>query len=252
MKNERKDEIIRLISENRMVKAQDLSKQFGVSMETVRRDLADLEKNNIIRRVHGGAVLNLAHSMEPDFSYREINNFEEKVMIGKKAVSFVENGETIIIDIGTTTLEFSRFLKGQKKVNVLTNSMKIAFELMDDPDITVIMLGGFVRDGEGTTSGFWAEEMVDKFQVDKVFLGVGALNTEHGIMDYDISETNLRRHYIEHAKEVVALADFSKFGISALNEVCPVGKITQLITDEKADKRILKELKEKGVRVTIV
>ena len=130
--------------------------------------------------------------------------------------------------------------------------MKIAFELMDDPDITVIMLGGFVRDGEGTTSGFWAEEMVDKFQVDKVFLGVGALNTEHGIMDYDIRETNLRRHYIEHAKEVVALADFSKFGISALNEVCPVGKITQLITDEKADKRILKELKEKGVRVTIV
>lgn len=252
MKNERKDEIIRMISENRMVKAQDLAKTFQVSMETVRRDLAELEQSNVIRRVHGGAVLNLAYSMEPDFSYREINNFEEKLLIGKQAVSFVENGETIIIDIGTTALEFARFLKGKKKVTVLTGSIKIAAELMDDPDIRVIVLGGFVRAGEGTISGYWAEDMIDKFQVDKVFMGVGALNARHGIMDYNIEESNLRRHYVEHAKEVIALADYSKFGISALNEACPAERITHLITDEKADKRIIKELKELGVNVTIV
>lgn len=252
MKNERKDEIIRMISENRMVKAQDIAKTFQVSMETVRRDLAELEQSNVIRRVHGGAVLNLTYSMEPDFSYREINNFEEKILIGKQAVSFVENGETIIIDIGTTALEFARFLKGKKKVTVLTGSIKIAAELMDDPDIRVIVLGGFVRAGEGTISGYWAEDMIDKFQVDKVFMGVGALNARHGIMDYNIEESNLRRHYVEHAKEVIALADYSKFGISALNEACPVERITHLITDEKADKRIIKELKDLGVNVTIV
>lgn len=252
MKLERKEEIIRMISEDRMVKAQELAKKFQVSMETVRRDLAELEKQNIIRRVHGGAVLNMGTSLEPDFSYREINCYEEKLLIGKKAVELVEDGETIIIDIGTTALEFARFLKGRKKITVLTNSVKIVEELMDDQDISVIMLGGFVRNGEGSTSGFWAEEMVDKFQVDKVFLGVGALDTKLGIMDYIIEESNLRRHYVEHASKVIALADYSKLGITALNVVCPIGKIDYLITDEKSDKRILKELKEEGIQVFAV
>ena len=252
MKLERKDKIIRMISENRMVKAHDLAEQFHVSMETVRRDLAELEKQNIIRRVHGGAVLNAGSSLEPDFSYREINRYEEKLLIGKEAANYVENGETIIIDIGTTAMEFAKFLKGKKAITVLTNSLKIAQELMKDPEISVIMIGGYVRDGEGSTSGYWAEEMVDKFQVDKVFLGVGALDSKLGIMDYIIGETNLRRHFVEHAREVFALADYTKLGITALNEVCPVQKIDYLITDERSDKRILRELKEQGIEVIVV
>ena len=252
MKLERKDKIIRMISENRMVKAHDLAEQFQVSMETVRRDLAELERQNVIRRVHGGAVLNAGSSLEPDFSYREINRYEEKLLIGKEAANHVENGETIIIDIGTTAMEFAKFLKGKKAITVLTNSLKIAQELMDDPEISVLMIGGNVRDGEGSTSGYWAEEMVDKFQVDKVFLGVGALDSKLGIMDYIIGETNLRRHYVEHAREVFALADYTKLGITALNEVCPIRKIDYLITDERSDKRILKELREQGVEVIVV
>ena len=251
MKLQRKDEIIRLAAENRVIKANELSELFQVSMETIRRDLTDLEKSGVIRRIHGGAVLNVANSIEPDYSYREIKNYEEKLLIGRRAASLVEDGETIIIDIGTTALEFARFLKDKKKITVLTNSLKIALELMDDADITVIILGGVVRYGEGTSSGFWAEDMVDRFYAEKLFLGVGALDARSGIMDYHIEETNLRRHYITHSKKVIAMADYSKFGIKALNEVCTPDRIDCLITDEKADKKILKELREQGIEIIV-
>lgn len=251
MKIQRKDEIIKLAAENKIIKANEMAALFGVSMETIRRDLSDLEKSGVIRRVHGGAVLNVSNSVEPDYSYREIKNYEEKLLIGREAASLVKDGETIIIDIGTTCLEFAGFLKGKKKITVLTNSLKIALKLMDDSDITVILLGGVVRHGEGTSSGFWAEEMIDKFYAEKLFLGVGAVDSESGIMDYDIEESNLRRHFIKHSKKVIALADYSKFGIKALNEVCTVDKIDSLITDTRADKKIIKELRSKGVEVII-
>lgn len=251
LKKQRKDRIVKALSESRVIKATDLAASFSVSMETIRRDLAELEQEGIVRRVHGGAILNTGYSIEPDYAEREMKNFDEKRAIGKRAVSVVDDGDTIIIDIGTSTLEFAKMLKGKKNVTVLTNSLIIALILADDPDIKVIVLGGEVRHGEGTASGFWAEEMVDGFYVDKLFLGVGAMTVEHGVMDYDIPETNLRRHFIQHSKLVVALADYSKFGIKALNVVCPTEKLDYLITDEKTDQRILKELRERGVEVLV-
>ncbi len=113
MKIARKDQIIHLVTENRIVKANELAEKFQVSMETIRRDLEQLEKEQIVRRVHGGAVLNVASGIEPDYSYREIKNYELKIMIGKKAAELVKDGDTIIIDIGTTTLQMAKFLRGK-------------------------------------------------------------------------------------------------------------------------------------------
>ena len=101
------------------------------------------------------------------------------------------------------------------------------------------------------TSGYWSEEMIDNFFADKLFLGVGAIMTEHGVMDYHIEETNLRRHFMKHVKQVIALADYSKFGIKALNHVCKSEELDYLVTDEKANKKILKELRDMGVKVII-
>ncbi len=246
MKLQREDIILNLLAENRVVKANDLAEQFGVSMETIRRDLSDLEKRHLIRRVHGGAVLNVAGSVEPDYGRREIENYEQKIRIGKKAAEYVEDGDSIILDIGTTTLEFARFLKG-KKITVFTNSIKIAMELMEEECMQVLLLGGKLRMGEGTTSGPWAEDMIRQFYADKLFLGVGALHPEKGITDYHMEETNLRRLCITHARKVIALADYSKFGNEALNVVCEPAQLDVLITDELADKKILRELREKGV-----
>lgn len=251
MKIKRKDEILRLLTENRMMKAGELADIFGVSMETIRRDLNELDEQKLIRRVHGGAILYTEYGVEPDYSYRTAENYNEKLLIAKKAAELVNDGDSIVIDLGTTTLEFARFLKGKKDLTVFTNSITIAYELMSEKEISVILLGGKVRFGEGTTSGYWAEEMMNGFFVDKLFMGVGALTAEHGVMDYHIEEANLRRHFVKQAKQVVALADYSKFGIKALNQVCKSDQIDYLITDEKTDKKILKELKQLGIQILI-
>ena len=251
MKIKRKDEILRLLTENRMMNAGELADIFGVSMETIRRDLNELDEQKLIRRVHGGAILYTEYGVEPDYSYRTAENYNEKLLIAKKAAELVNDGDSIVIDLGTTTLEFARFLKGKKDLTVFTNSITIAYELMSEKEISVILLGGKVRFGEGTTSGYWAEEMMNGFFVDKLFMGVGALTAEHGVMDYHIEEANLRRHFVKQAKQVVALADYSKFGIKALNQVCKSDQIDYLITDEKTDKKILKELKQLGIQILI-
>ncbi|KAB0577983.1 DeoR family transcriptional regulator [Fusobacterium naviforme] len=250
MKIARKDQIIHLVTENRIVKANELAEKFQVSMETIRRDLEQLEKEQIVRRVHGGAVLNVASGIEPDYSYREIKNYEQKIMIGKKAAELVKDGDTIIIDIGTTTLQMAKFLRG-KSITVFTNSIKFAQELMDEEKVQLYLLGGKVRRGEGSTSGFMAEDHVDLLLADKLFLGVAGLDERMGVMDFHIEECNLRRHCVSHSKEIIALADYSKVGQRALNQVCLPEKIDILITDERADKQILKRLRERGVETVI-
>lgn len=251
MKLTRKEEIINLLSEQRIVTTIGLAERFQVSMETIRRDFNELEEAKMIRRVHGGAVLYTEYGIEPDYTYRTAENYNEKYRIGKKAAELVKDGDSIIIDIGTTTLEFTRFLKDKKNLTVLTNSLKIAYELMTEKDISVLLLGGKVRYGEGTTSGYWAEDMIDGFFADKLFLGAGAITAENGIMDYHIEETNLRRHFLKQAKQVVALADYSKFGIKAMNQVCKSTDLDYLITDEKTDKKMLKDFRQNGVHVII-
>jgi DeoR/GlpR family transcriptional regulator of sugar metabolism len=251
MKIQRKDAILKMLAENRMMKAVDMAETFQVSMETIRRDLSELEELKLIRRVHGGAVLYTEYGIEPDYSYRTEENYEEKLKIGQKAVEFVNDGDSILIDLGTTTLEFARFLKGKKDLTIITNSIKIAYELMVNEEFTVILLGGKVRLGEGTTSGYWSEDMVDNFFVDKLFVGVGAIAPESGVMDYHIEEANLRRHFVKQAKQVIALADYSKFGIKAMNLICKTEELDVLITDDKVDKNTLKRFREKGINVVI-
>lgn len=251
MKLRRKDEILKLLAENRMMKAGELAEQFDVSMETIRRDLSEMEAMKLIRRVHGGAVLYTEYGIEPDYSFRTVENYDKKILIAKKAAELVNDGDSIIIDIGTTTLEFAKCLKEKKDLTILTNSIQIAYELTTEKANTVILLGGKVRAGEGTTSGYWSENMIDNFFADKLFLGVGAIMPEYGVMDYHVEETNLRRHCMKHVKQVIALADYSKFGIKALNHVCNSDELDYLVTDEKANKKILKELRDLGIKVLI-
>ncbi len=251
MKNRRQDEIIRILTENRMVKAYELAEQFQVSMETVRRDLESLEKEGYLTRVHGGAVVKTMRGLEPEYTFRESKNYEQKIAIGRAAAALVEDGDTIIIDLGTTTLEFARFLYNKKNLTVFTNAIQIAAELVKNPEIKVILIGGNLRPGELATSGYLAEDVVDHFYVDKAFIGVGGITRTLGIGDYQMEEANLRRHYIEHSQKVVALADYSKFGVKTLNHVCSLEQIDIMVTDEQADEKVLNALRQRNVQVLI-
>lgn len=251
MLHDRRATIVQMITSERMVKVSDLIKTFNVSIETIRRDLKYLEDAGYIKRVYGGAVIKSMYGLEPDYSSREIKNYSEKVAIGRKTVELVDDGDTIVIDIGTTTLEFARALKGKKKVTVITNAIQIAAALVVDDNIRVIMLGGNVRKGDLSTSGFLSENNISLFNVDKIFLGIGGLTIEEGITDYHIEESNLRRHILKKTHMVIGLADFSKFGVIAMNKVCDIEKINFLITDDKTDKLMISKIRTLGIKVLI-
>jgi DeoR/GlpR family transcriptional regulator of sugar metabolism len=249
--HDRRATIVQMITSERMVKVSDLIKTFNVSIETIRRDLKYLEDAGYIKRVYGGAVIKSMYGLEPDYSSREIKNYSEKVAIGRKTVELVDDGDTIVIDIGTTTLEFARALKGKKKVTVITNAIQIAAALVVDDNIRVIMLGGNVRKGDLSTSGFLSENNISLFNVDKIFLGIGGLTIEEGITDYHIEESNLRRHILKKTHMVIGLADFSKFGVIAMNKVCDIEKINFLVTDDKTDKLMISKIRTLGIKVLI-
>ena len=218
MLQSRREKIAEMIQADRVLKVSDLMRQFDVSIETIRRDLEYLEKQGLLTRVYGGAVLNQKKGKEPLYEQREIKHYAEKAAIAQRAVELIEDGDVLGIDIGTTAREFAKALIGKKKVIVLTNSMPIAEILSEDENIRVIMLGGEVRKGEFSVSGFVAEQVMSRFNLDKYILGIGGLTVENGITDYHIEETNLRRVMLERSQKVIGLTDYSKFGVIAMNE----------------------------------
>lgn len=251
MMHDRRNKIVQMVTSDRMVKVSELIKTFDVSIETIRRDLEYLEDKGYLRRVYGGAVAKSMYGLEPSYSSREIKNYPEKVAIGQKTVELVDDGDTIAIDIGTTTLEFARALKGKRKVTVITNAIQIAAALVDDENIRVILLGGDVRKGELSTSGFLSENNISLFNVDKVFLGIGGITLDEGITDYHIEESNLRRQILKKTHKVIGLADYSKFGVIAMNKVCDADKINYIITDSKTDKLMISKFRTLGIKVLI-
>lgn len=251
MLQERRKKIMEMLQEDEIVKVSELMKLFNVSIETIRRDLEYLEERGSLSRVYGGAVLPQPKAIEPAYEKREVKNFEEKKAIGEKAVELVQDNDIIAIDIGTTALEFAKALVGKKRITVITNSMKIAMVLSVDLDIRVIMLGGEVRNGEFSVSGSLAGSDMKRFNTEKLFLGVGGLSLTKGLTDYHLEETNLRKIAIENTQKVIALADYSKIGVIAMNNVCELDDIDILVTDSKSDPDVMNKLREMGIDVIV-
>ncbi|ASS92266.1 DeoR/GlpR family DNA-binding transcription regulator [Aeribacillus pallidus] len=248
---ERYEEILRLLEKDKIVKVAQLCSIFNVSVETVRRDLEFLEKEGKLKRVYGGAVLERKLSMEPSYHTRVIGNAREKQSIGKKTAELIHDGETLIIDLGTTTLEVAKHLKDKKDLTIITNCLYIAQELVDVPGYRVILSGGQLRSEEQSTSGFMSEEFFRTFNVDKTIIGVGGITIEEGITDYHLEETRVRRIMIEKGSQVIAVADHSKFGVKALVNVCPLEDIDVLVTDDKLPKSIIEKFKKQNVNVIV-
>lgn len=247
----RREEIIAMLKKDGSVRVASLVERFSVSIETIRRDLEALEAEGFLKRVYGGAVLVSRRSVEPVFSDRQIKNAAEKELIGKAAAAYVEDGEVIGIDVGTTTMEMAKALKERDvRVIVITNSIPVAALLSESERIEVILIGGRVRRGELSVGGHAiADANMRLFQTDKLFLGVGGISDRFGITDYREEETAFRRIGVERTKEVYALADHSKFGVTAMNHVCDPEKIDVVVTDAGTGRDAVAALRKKGVRV---
>ncbi len=239
--------ILREIEEHGSVSVVDLAQRLGVSDMTIRRDLVDLEEKGQVRRVHGGAVSARGRSFEPSIVLRQGESREAKAAIGRTAAELVADGDSIILDVGTTIMELAACLLGRHNLTVITPSLSIASLLVNQPDIRVILPGGIVRHGELSMVGDLTRKAFEGLFVDRLFLGVGALDARAGLSEYNWDDALVKQAMIESAKEVIVLADATKFGKVAFARVAPIHCIHQLVTDQAPPPALQKALDRAGV-----
>ncbi len=250
MKLERRSQIVELINRQKTVTNIELMERFGISIETVRRDLDYLEQQGVLRKVYGGAVVNVSLNAEPEYASRSRAHYEEKNAIAREAAKLICPGDTVFLGVGTTVQAMVQYMKNIGHLAVFTNALRTAVELMEIPDCTVILPGGQLRAKELTLSGFPAEENLLNFNVDKAFVGIGGI-TEDGVTDFHIGEARLHRQLVLNAKQSVALADSTKLGIRAMNNVCTLEQIDLVVTDRNADPKKVRALKKAGAKIIV-
>ena len=247
---DRKAALLRLLQEKEPISIQELAQASGLSQSTLRRELHELVDDGLVR-VNVGQVALAASSEERPFALRAMVNQEAKQRIARAALDLIPNGDTIFIAGGTTTLELARLLPRQRRLTVITNTLRIANILVDAPGIDLIVLGGAVRPGEQTMHGHLTEWGVQQFRADKLFYGVEAINLHHGVTHSQIVEVATDRALANAATQVIVLADHTKFGRVAPAFVLGLEKIHILVSDGDLQQETLQSLQEKNIRVIL-
>lgn len=248
---ERHQVILNLLDEHGSVTVNELVARFSVSEMTVRRDLDALERKALLRRVHGGAVSARGRSYEPPFLNRGAVHRAEKERIGQVAASLVTNGDSITLDVGTTTLEVARHLADKRNLTIVTPSFHIASLLAEQPGIRLILTGGILRPGELSLIGNLAERAFQDFYVDKLFLGIGGIDFEAGLSEFNLEDALVKKAMLRSAKEVIVVADAGKFGQVAFAAVAPLDAVDRIVTDESLDPAILARLQAQNIDVIL-
>jgi DeoR/GlpR family transcriptional regulator of sugar metabolism len=249
---ERQKVILQLIAEKGAVTVSDLCEQLGVSDMTIRRDLSVLEQASLLRRIHGGAVSARGRSYEPPVLARIQEARAAKQAIGQYAASLVHEGDSMAIDIGTTTLELARNLISLHDITVVTNSLPIANILTDQPGIRLIVCGGIVRPGERSLIGPVAEYTFSRFYVDIAFIGIGGVELEAGLTEYNLDDAEVKRHMIRNSQRCVLLTDSRKFGLKTFAQVAPLDALDDVVTDDAIDPVFHEALEKMGITVHTV
>ena len=248
---ERRQAILEQVNTRPLVKAAELSRTLGVSVESIRRDLIALEEEGLLRRVYGGATRTTPRAFEPAFEKRRVQYRERKLAIARLAARLVEPGDTLILDVGTSVEAVAHALPLTYRGKVLTNSLLVATALAGRDGVEVFTSGGYVRGTEQACSGAACEAFFRDFYADKAFLGSGAVHHEAGLTDYWPDEVSVRRIIIDHAAQTYVMADSSKLGKVAVARVCDLTGLTAVITDGEAEADEVRLLEESGVTVMI-
>lgn len=253
--DERHRTILEVVSSEGKITVGDICDLFDVSEMTARRDLRILDRQGFLRRVHGGAVSNLGRSYEPPYNLRITQATEAKQAIGRKAADFVYDGDSIALDVGTTTLEIARALQGKRNLTIVTASLTIANEIAAQfslgTDVRLIMTGGIVQPREFSMIGHIAESVYRQFHVDKAFIGIGGLSLEEGLTEYNLEDALVKRPLLKSAHEKIVVAEGAKFGRITFASIGPLSAIQSIITDKSAPEDIVNALIEKGINVVI-
>ncbi len=249
---ERHTKILELIGEHGKVEVAELSRLFEISEVTIRNDLKGLHKRGLVRRAHGGAVRIETVSVDPSLQVKAALHADEKQRIGAAAAALINNGDSIILDSGTTTLHIARHIKDRQDLTVITNGINVAMELLGAKGVRLVLLGGMVRQNSYSAVGHFAEDMLRQLSADKLFLAVDAFDLDFGLSTPNPEESKVNQEMVRIAKERILVADSSKFGKRSLSHIVPLTAINKIITDDALATETQAELRARGVELVLV
>ena len=246
--NERKRQILAILAENNSISVSDLSKSLQVSAVTIRNDLHNLEEQGFIVRTRGGA-LPVFHQSILD---RQRNRIEEKKRIAKNAASHVNDGDTIMIEAGTTTALVAGYLLGKRDVHIVSNSSLLLRYARTNPSLHLTLTGGEFRPMTESFVGSIALRELEQFHVRLAFIGTDGFSIENGLTTHLVEGAEINRMMSQRADKIILVADSAKFGRAGFAAVVPLANIDLLITDAGLAEPDRKRIKELGVDIDIV
>ena len=248
----RLEEITKILNRDKSVDVNTLSEKLGVTGKTIRQDLHKLEEMDLIERVHGGAILKSSNNSIFPIIERKQTNLDEKRRIARIACSYIESGDIIYLDSGTTTLPIAE-LMGDKRVTVVTHDPFVEHELLYKDNVTLYVIGGKLRreDGAYTLVGQYAQKDILQYNINKYFLATSAIDLNKGLMIFSSEEAEIKKTVIGVAKQVICVCDYTKFHKMAIFAICSIDDIDVLITDDRIPEEDRQEITRKGIELKI-
>ncbi len=255
---DRAKQILQLLLKEGTSSVEDLAATVGISAASVRRDLIKLEQRGLVNRTHGGAELAGKLAYEPfrfdaAFPLRESRFADEKRRIAIAAAEMVAEGETVALSPGTTTTQVARSLRHREGIHIVTSAVNIGMELSSQPNAHVTLTGGSVRwPGSFSMVGATAFHSLQQLFFDKVFMGACGIHPEHGLTVIESDEALILGEMAKRAKQVIAVADASKLGMTSAHGVCPAAQIDTIITDDSVTPEMIERFCAQHIRVIAV
>lgn len=249
---ERRALLQKKLNEEGYIQITELAEKFDISSATIRRDLIAMEKEGICIRKRGGAIRSSQGvTLEIPYEIKRHKRIKEKERIARSALELIENGDTILLDAGSTTYALANLLHQKKNLTVVTHDLNIAVKLASNPNINLICTGGIARSNVYTLQGTRVVDFIRTLRVDKSFIGADTIHTDGTIGNVNIEEVPIKQAMIKAAKQVILLADASKFGLTGFARVADIEDIDVLITDESATARDLACCEERDIFVIV-
>ncbi|HTP02973.1 MAG TPA: DeoR/GlpR family DNA-binding transcription regulator [Anaerolineales bacterium] len=248
---ERQKQILSTVAKQGRLSVAQVVRQFAVSEATARRDLGFLASQGKVQRVHGGVIAIEQAPPELPILQRTSEEAEEKARIGRIAAELVGENETVFLGSGTTVLEVARNLRDRRHLTVITNSLPVLNMLAGKNEITIISLGGMLRDSELSFIGHIAEQALAEIRADKVIVGTRGISLEHGLSNDYLQETFTDRAILRTGREVIIVADSTKINRVSTALLAPLHSVHMIVTDSKADRKFLQAVKKQGIKITV-
>jgi len=250
----RRAEVAAGVVQNGFVRSKDLAARYNVSMVTIRADLDELERQNALQRVHGGAVSVDSRSERP-FELVATERIEAKRAIAQRCLSIIKPGQAIILDVGTTSAALADALAldhSAHGVTVYTNGLAIASRLENSSHLSVVVTGGLIRPLQHSLVNPLATVIFRQINADIAFVGCNGIDRFRGVTNINVQEAEVKTAMISAARRRILIADSTKIGVVAMAQICPIDSIDQLVTDSDASPTALDDLRQGGLNVDVV